>query len=914
MGIDLLLLSRHRFSDRQCHRFFVNTRLTAFFLLFLVGSAEVPAQESAASSPDFATIQPMLEQYCYKCHDADVQKGDLRLDVFESTKAVLRERKTWRHVLEQLETREMPTKKPLPSEAEYEAMIAWVDQAVNQLDWEKIKNPGHVTIPRLTKSEYNRTIRDLFGLDSKPGDVFSEDGEGKSGFNNDRDALFITASQMEKYFEAAEKSVDAVMALNLEPFSKKFEAEEMFMTETKMAKSKVDDDEALGYILSRGQMTLYDSVDVPADGFYKFSVRARSTTNGPTSGVMRLNDVKKGVADISGREPEVAELDVFLPKGSHQMAWNINLEGLPKPAKKTPKKRYTVVPKNAGDIINRESKTQSPVFPASGDEPEVLRKKIQRWDANQSNVQRPYEWLRLHGENGDPSELKRFNAYVVDRSRVPNQLRTEISKALEMTEAEFDNKVLAANPKKMAAREKLFKMSQVEVVKGKAQPGSFAVDWIKVDGPIAVGDVELEKSVAALFRNNKGRKAGAAELIRRAFRRPVSEPELAKFRAVYDASRKNGLDHAESMKQMLVAALVSPNFLYRVELGEGKEFQLDDWQLASRLSYFLWQTMPDDELFAEAANGTLRKNLGAQVERLLADEKASIFYETFGGQWLGYSRLGKTLMPDSKAFKEFSPELAEAMKGEINWLFASVFRENRPMTNLITARETVMNAQLARHYGIKGVAGDTLQKVALETDQRGGILGMGSILTATSTPVRTSPVLRGVFVMERLLGEEPGEPPADAGDLSGNAGPNRGKTLREELEIHRDREDCASCHDKIDPLGFGLENFDAIGRYRTKEGRKTIDATGTLPDGTTFKGINDLRNYLLNDRRDDFLRNVTERLMKFALGRDLQMPDEAAIREILKRGEATEFRGADLVKSIVESYPFQNQAAEVVTD
>ena len=242
MGIDLLLLSRHRFSDRQCHRFFVNTRLTAFFLLFLVGSAEVPAQESAASSPDFATIQPMLEQYCYKCHDADVQKGDLRLDVFESTKAVLRVRKTWRHVLEQLETREMPTKKPLPSEAEYEAMIAWVDQAVNQLDWEKIKNPGHVTIPRLTKSEYNRTIRDLFGLDSKPGDVFSEDGEGKSGFNNDRDALFITASQMEKYFEAAEKSVDAVMALNLEPFSKKFEAEEMFMTETKIAKSKVDDD------------------------------------------------------------------------------------------------------------------------------------------------------------------------------------------------------------------------------------------------------------------------------------------------------------------------------------------------------------------------------------------------------------------------------------------------------------------------------------------------------------------------------------------------------------------------------------------------------------------------------------------------------------------------------------------------
>ena len=894
--------------------FAVNRRLTALLLFPLMGSAAAHGQEAAASPPDFATIQPMLEKYCYQCHDGDVQKGDLRLDEFESTKAVLRERKTWLHVLEQLETGEMPTKEPLPSEAEYEEMILWVDRAVNQLDWEKIKNPGHVTIPRLTKSEYNRTIRDLFGLDSAPGDVFSEDGEGRSGFNNDRDGLFITASQMEKYFEAAEKSVDAVMALNLQPLSKKFEAEEMFMTEARSAKSKVDDDEAIGYVLNRGQMTLYDSIDVPADGFYKFSIRARSTTNGPTSGVLRLNDVTKGVANIAGREPQVAEIDVFLAKGSHQMAWNINLEGLPKPAKQAPEKKHTVVPKNAGEIINRESKTQSPVFPVKGNEPEELLKKIQRWDANQSNVQRPYEWLRLHGENGDPAELRRFNSYIIDRSRVPNELRTEISKELGITEAEFDKRVRATNPEKVADRKKLFKMSQVEVVKDRTKPGDFAVDWIQVDGPIAVGDVERAKAVAGLFTSDKDAMDEATELIRRAFRRPVSKSELARFRAVYEASRNVGLNHAESMKQMLVAVLVSPNFLYRVEIGEGDEFELDEWQLASRLSYFLWQTMPDDALFAEAKNDTLLKNLEAQVVRMLADKKADVFYETFGGQWLGYSGLGETLNPDSKAFKEFSPALAKAMKAESNWLFESIFRENRPMTDLITARETVMNGPLARHYGIDGISGDALQRVALKTDQRGGILGMGSILTATSTPVRTSPVLRGVFIMERLLGDEPGEPPADAGELPGNAGPNRGKTLREELEIHRDREDCASCHDKIDPLGFGLENFDAIGRYRTKEGKKAIDTTGTLPDGTTFKGVNDLRNYLLNNRRDDFLRNVTERLMKFALGRELQTPDEAAIREILKRGEETGFRGADLVKSIVGSYPFQNQAAEVVTD
>ncbi|NNE90817.1 MAG: DUF1592 domain-containing protein, partial [Verrucomicrobiales bacterium] len=691
--------------------------------------------------------------------------------------------------------------------------------------------------------------------------------------------------------------------------------------------------------LNRGQMTLYDSIDLPGDGFYKFKVRARSTTHGPTGGALRINDELAGEVEIPGRAPEIREIVAFLPKGSHQMAWNINLppqaQRKPGGKGKTERKKYTELPKNANDIVSEESAKNAPKIPRTNQENSALKKLMDSWDRTQIGVQRPFEWLRLHGKNGNPSELQRFHGYVTERSKPLAKIEREIAVQIGIEPGDLRRKINDANRATEADRARLLNLADFQIIR-EAKPGQFAVDWIEIVGPLAVGDEKLAVQSAKLFANPQGQKRARPRsedsrepapqddpimmkqgwirelslLIRRAFRRPVEDADLKKFRSIYDASKSAGHSHAEAARQTVVAVLVSPHFLYRIEQGDGEEFELNDWQLASRLSYFLWQTMPDERLFDLAEEGKLRVNLGVEVDRMLRHHRAEIFFESFGGQWLGYSGLGRTIQPDTKKFPEFTPQLAVAMKRETNWLFESVFRENRPVTDLLTARETLVNLTLARHYGIESVKTPGFQIVRHESPERGGILGMGSVLTATSTPVRTSPVIRGVWVMERLLGEDPGEPLADAGELPGNAGEARGKTLREELEIHRDRAECASCHDKIDPLGFGLEQFDAIGRFRTREGRKPIDASGELPDGTKFRGAAELREYLVENRRDEFHRVVTERLLSYALGRELRTADEAAIREILNKGQATNFRAADLVKAVVESYPFTHQAAE----
>ncbi len=861
-------------------------------------------------------IQPLLEKYCHRCHGPEEQKGDLRLDGYAKTAEVIRDRETWLHVLEQLETREMPTKKPFPTEAEYEAMVAWVDGVVHGIDWEAIKHPGHVTIPRLTKVEYNRTVADLIGLDLEPGRDFSEDGEGKSGFTNDRDGLFITPSQMEKYFDAAERSIESVMALNAEPVKKRYESEAMFMTESGSRTSKFSDGSE-GYVLSRGQMTLYESVEIPHDGIYRFTVRARSTTNGPTGGKLRINDGETGEFDVPDGRFGTFEIVTFLAKGSHQMAWNLKgANRSPNQPKLKKPEEYPQLPENANEIVGIESPKNAPRTPRTGDEKPPLLGFLNVYDSAQSGVQRPYEWIRLIGPDGDPRELERFRGFIVERMEAVNEARAKVIKQLGITGEEWDRRYREANEEKLVDREKLFAMAESRIV---IRPGSLAIDWIEVEGPLG-GDNGRAAELAGWFRKNsktaksrEGLVADLTEFVRRAYRRPVTGKEVEPFVVIYEEAKSRGGDHAEALRQSLAAVLVSPKFLFRIEQAPaeaGEEaFALDDWEIASRLSYFLWLTMPDDELFRLAEAGKLRdpEVLAAQIDRMLEDEKADAFLATFAGQWLGYESLGVSVFPDEKKFPQFTPELARSMKAETQLWFAEVFRENRPLIDLVDARETFLDRTLARHYAIPGVRGPEMRRVALKDRKRGGILGMGSVLTATSTPVRTSPVLRGVWVMEKVLGEDPGEPLPNAGTLPGNAGEARGKTLREELEIHRDRAECATCHDKIDPPGFGLEQFDAIGRFREKEAGKPVDATGVMPDGTEFNGVVELKRYVIEKRGEDFARNLAKRLLAFALGRELKVYDEPAVQSIVEGAAADGYRARAVVKAIVGSYPFLHQ-------
>jgi len=369
----------------------------------------------------------------------------------------------------------------------------------------------------------------------------------------------------------------------------------------------------------------------------------------------------------------------------------------------------------------------------------------------------------------------------------------------------------------------------------------------------------------------------------RAFRRPASTEEIDRIVALYENAKSEGESHDAALQLTMRAVLMSPSFLYRVEVGgEATDVsRLDDFELASRLSYFLWSSMPDDELFALATEGLLQDEaeIRVQVDRMLSDERADAFYENFAGQWLHLRRF-EYAAPNAEMFPEFDDQLRAAMQQETLSFVRHVVESNAPVSTLLRADFTYLNERLANHYGIEGVTGDELQFVALETADRGGILTQGAILTTTSHPDRTSPVRRGEWVLDNLLCAPPPDPPADV-DTFLETEETEGQSLREKLERHRADPACAACHDLMDPIGFGMENFDPIGRFRTEDrDDNPIDSTGTLPDGTDFAGVSELSGILHQDER--YTTCVTEKVLTFALGRSLQAEDRCFVEQIVQ--------------------------------
>ncbi|MCL4694746.1 MAG: DUF1592 domain-containing protein, partial [Candidatus Hydrogenedentes bacterium] len=329
-----------------------------------------------------------------------------------------------------------------------------------------------------------------------------------------------------------------------------------------------------------------------------------------------------------------------------------------------------------------------------------------------------------------------------------------------------------------------------------------------------------------------------SEFLARAWRRPAEQEEVARLADMFSDAYRRGDSYVESIKLAYKAALVSPHFLFLAEPepAEPGTYALGGHPLAARLSYFLWGSMPDAELTALAGEGRLQEDdvLRAQVFRMLADPKAGALGEMFATQWLGITQLGETTRPDAERFPEFDDTLADLMRAEAALVFNRVFREDRSLIELIDADYTYANDRLAAIYGLDGIEGSDMRVVDLTDASRGGVLGMAAVLTATSHPLRTSPVLRGKWVLEQLLGDNVPPPPPDAGTLPEDDHQADGLTLRERMEAHRENPDCASCHARMDPIGFGLESFDPIGRWRTEQAGQPIDATGELPSGESF--------------------------------------------------------------------------------
>ena len=466
--------------------------------------------------------------------------------------------------------------------------------------------------------------------------------------------------------------------------------------------------------------------------------------------------------------------------------------------------------------------------------------------------------------------------------------------------------------------------------------------YLKAAGE-ALAAADIKRLMTSRPDDKKPKRVAARECLERfitkAFRRPVEPAELDRFLQLFDQSDRRGASFESSIKLVCKGILISPHFLFRIEKqADTKEpYAVSDYELASRLSYFIWASMPDDELIKLAKENKLHEDatIDAQVRRMMKDPKSRALAEHFGGQWLGFNALHTTAAPDRTKFPRYTSEIRDSFYNQSVEFVDSVFREDRSILTLLDSDYTYLNEPIARLYGIPKITGEELRRVPLvdpdakaaatqpaRPDARpnnrrgmmepaapsltvhGGVLGLGAIHVITSYPLRTSPVLRGRWVLETLLGAPPPPPPPDVPKLPEDDGVTAGLSLRQRLEKHRADPTCASCHARMDPIGFGLENFDPIGRWRTQLSGQPIDALGTLTTGENFTGPTELKKILLK-KKDDFARTLASKLLSYALGRGAEFYDEPALATITAELAKSDYKSTALVAAIARSYPFR---------
>ncbi len=435
----------------------------------------------------------------------------------------------------------------------------------------------------------------------------------------------------------------------------------------------------------------------------------------------------------------------------------------------------------------------------------------------------------------------------------------------------------------------------------------------------AFADPAARKRILTVpFENEEAARRILRAFAERAYRRPVREDELGRLVRFVELAQKNGDSFETGVRLALQAVLVSPHFLFRVEPDRRPNDpravrDLNDFELATRLSYFLWSSMPDDELFRLARERGLRKSgvLEAQVRRMLKDPRSRALTDNFAGQWLQTRNL-KGFAPDPGLFPSFDEKLRSAMRKETELFFECVVREDRSVLDFLDSDFTFLNERLAKHYGIPGVQGDEFRKVTLTgaaRAARGGVLTQATVLAVTSNPTRTSPVKRGKWILENILGTPPPPPPPGVEELQEGKDVELKGSLRQRMEQHRADPSCATCHQRMDPLGFGFENFDAVGAWRDREGKHAIDPSGVLPNGQSFAGPAELKA-ILKGRSDAFARCLAEKMLTYALGRGVERSDRCAVDEIARNLAREQYKFSALVIQIVKSDPFQKRRGQ----
>ena len=808
---------------------------------------------SAATSAEVATfrgeVQPILKEFCYDCHGDGATKGQVAFDGFASDAALLGDHDVWWKALKNLRSGIMPPpKKPQPNAAQKQKIEQWIKSAVfaeNPAD----PDPGHVTVRRLNRAEYRNTIRDLLGVDFETDKEFPPDDSGL-GFDNIGDALTLPPMLLEKYLAAAKTIVSkAVPVVPLEP------AVQMIA----------------GKDFTRSVLSTNTAGAAPAPGMLSYyeSATLSHTAEASSAGTYTV------MAEVAATERYV----------ENQFDYN----------------RCRLVFKVDGHEMSRGE----------------------------------------YGREGG----KTFHV-------------------------EFSEK-WQAGPHTL-----VFELEPLTPDKKKVRSLAMRIDSVTLRGPLESNTWVQPKNYARFFpkpvpSGASARRKYAREILvdfaGKAFRRPVDADTTRRLATLAESTYQlPGKTFEAGISQAMTAVLGSPRFLFREEAPESGVRQvhpyLDQYTLASRLSYFLWSSTPDDTLLRLAGEGKLRQNLAEQTRRLLADPKSEGFIRNFSGQWLqtrdidnvqidSRSVLARENAPDPEADRrrdrsrqlrdipeekrteaekkelddiraafaktfsqppraELNGDLRKAMRLETEKTFDYVIREDRSVLELLDSDYTFLNERLAKHYGLTNlnVTGNDMRLVKLPADSmRGGVITHGSVLAVTSNPTRTSPVKRGKFVLDNLLGSPPPPPPPDVPPLedAAKAIKNRTLTLRETLALHREQPVCSSCHNRMDPLGLALDNFNALGMWRDQEKQQPIDAAGTLISGERFTNIKELKHILVTQHSTDFYRTITEKLLTYALGRGLEYYDVVTVDAIVSRLEQSNGRSSVLLSSIIESAPFQ---------
>jgi Protein of unknown function (DUF1592)/Protein of unknown function (DUF1588)/Protein of unknown function (DUF1587)/Protein of unknown function (DUF1585)/Protein of unknown function (DUF1595)/Planctomycete cytochrome C len=826
-------------------------KFRSFILTMLFISAwaliwPLSAAEVLAPTEFNQKIRPVLEEYCYDCHGDGEESGGVALDAFNSSTNFVAGRDVWWRVLKNLRAGLMPpAKKSQPSKEQKELVEDWIKSAVFEVN-PLNPDPGRITIRRLNRVEYQNTIRDLLGVEFDTKNEFPSDDTGY-GFDNIGDVLTISPMLLEKYLVASEKII--------------------------------------------GQAVPIVTTVVPEQ-------------------VVSGRDFHAGAED-SAKSSDPLQLSYYAP------ASVTNIFSAPQAGQYQLNLDLVISEKNVDDQPDY-NKCQF-IFRVDGKE--MLNQEF-IWQDNRRPYRFSYDQKWAAGNHQLDFELQPL---------LPGSTR---------------NRTLAIQ-----------------------------INSVTVRGPIDDKNGVQPKNYARFFpkpvpKSTAGRRNYSRELLgnfaSRAFRRPVDKEttdRLVKLAEnVYD---QPGKTFEAGVAQAMVAVLASPRFVFREEgvepISSGQAYALvDEYALASRLSYFLWSSMPDEELFQQAAAGTLRKNLPAQVTRMLADKHSDALEKNFVGQWLQArdveavaidarsvlareqkvdvqkeaqqkrfqelrNKTEETLTPAEKdelaslrtsfgkARKvqpraDFPSEIRHAMRQETEDVFGYVLHEDRSLLELLDSDYTFLNERLARYYGITNVVGQEMRLVTLPPDSpRGGILTEGTVLAVTSNPTRTSPVKRGVFILDNILGTPPLPPPPNIPALEDalQGMTNHTPTLRETLAVHRENALCASCHNQMDPLGLALENFNAMGMWRDQEFTQPIDASGQLITGEKFSNVKELKQTLVKNHAEDFYRTLTQKMLTYALGRGLDYYDVETVDQIVARIEKSDGKPSALMAGIIESAPFQ---------